>query len=268
MTTRRAFTLIELLVVIAIIAILAALLLPALSAAKRKAKTINCVSNMKQIMLAAKLYQDDNQGGVIPLWIAQGTPGLSGWTYDAATFIIQWTDHLWWPDKMRLDGLIPASKVFNCPSLTEPAIHAGGGSSSQNYPLGIGMNHPEYGRTAGPGGFTPMKENQVTTPGEFIAFADTAVISNPGETDADKWQEVATTGCAYFRVPSDSYYPGSPDDSPMGTPGAVRSMPRHSKRVVAAIFDGHVQQLRNSTIHYDLPRTDAANQWSHDHATP
>jgi prepilin-type N-terminal cleavage/methylation domain-containing protein/prepilin-type processing-associated H-X9-DG protein len=53
------FTLIELLVVIAIIAILAAMLLPALSAAKERAKTIKCVNNLKQMNLAYIMYQQD-----------------------------------------------------------------------------------------------------------------------------------------------------------------------------------------------------------------
>jgi prepilin-type N-terminal cleavage/methylation domain-containing protein len=66
-----AFTLIELLVVIAIIAILAALLLPALAAAREKARRTSCLSNLNQMATAMESYCSD-YSGYLPSWTAAG----------------------------------------------------------------------------------------------------------------------------------------------------------------------------------------------------
>lgn len=107
------FTLVELLVVISIISVLAALLLPALAAAKEKARTINCSSNLRQIGLAFHLYANDNQDYLVPAEYnaSNGARLEEGWV----TLLVN-SGYLPAPRAIGYNTLGRGRSVFECPS--------------------------------------------------------------------------------------------------------------------------------------------------------
>lgn len=111
----KYFTLIELLVVIAIIAILAAMLLPALNAARNKAKTIKCTSNLKSIVQQMLVYAGDYDD-TTPNPLTSGT-GQSRLLY--TFYVLDWTKLPGGADRCGLakfmSSYLNSADIFSCP---------------------------------------------------------------------------------------------------------------------------------------------------------
>src|SRR5678809_668796 len=134
-SNEHGFTLIELLVVIAIIAILASLLLPALAQAKRKAVTMKCLSNEKQIALGYLLYASDHSD-YLPLASHEGDAAPCQWFFEISPYIIKQTS--------SYTGLVAKANVVACPAAKLENAFPSNTPASQAYG-GYGQNYVYLG---------------------------------------------------------------------------------------------------------------------------
>ncbi len=247
---RHGFTLIELLVVIAIIAILAALLLPALAAAKARAKLTQCMNNERQIMLGTIMYGNDYSDYIIPYAVIGPTlpgavfhpsPGVSGVTQPNTEY----------RDLLYVDNYVKNTNVFWCTALP----------STERWNIGI-----NYGISLVAGGSppsTPLKYSEIQRPlPTTFYYACIAAINTPPAKDPDNWTENGTNSWEHFDTPANPDLFLNP-----GTPWVPFN--RHSQRCSCGWLDGHseakpVSQLGliNLTTGIPLPATDPNAQWS------
>ncbi|EEF60119.1 prepilin-type N-terminal cleavage/methylation domain-containing protein [Pedosphaera parvula] len=182
----RAFTLIELLVVIAIIAILAGLLLPVLGKAKMKGQGISCMNNNRQIMLAWRMYADDNNDVLAPNDYPYTTPfntTLRSWVVGSMDVLPDATNTaiLVNPQYSMLASYNANAATYKCSadqSMMKNAPRAR--SMSMNSSVGTRWNTSPRGTAIG-GGWLPGSYNDAqTTWRTYGKFSD---ITAPSPSD-------------------------------------------------------------------------------------
>lgn len=222
---RRGFTLIELLVVIAIIAILAAILFPVFAQAREKARSLSCLSNMRQLGTGFSMYTQDYDECLVPL--ATQVPSPTPPVVAGGTIT-------WWPDLIQ--PYVKNAQIFRCPSLPPNRF-------------GIGYNHPELAVWLGGG----QSIAAIEKPADTLALADTAVISNPAEADPNKWK--AATGN------SDTYFFRTPSNMPYYDSDPARVVGRHQEMANAVFADGHAKAMKVSAFGFQYPLGDDRALW-------